>query len=505
MIPRLTFLVLAGLLQLTPYAYAGETSSSRPRPPNILFIYTDDQSKKLISSYEGAYAMARTPNIDQLAASGIRFEAAYMGAWCMPSRATLLTGLHPHAIETMRLTGPNPQGTYDPSVCRFWPSVFREHGYHTAQIGKWHTVTDAGWGRDWDYQRVWNRPANPEDAGNYYGPQLIDFNGQRRKVEGYSTDNYTRWAVDYIKGEGRDAQKPWYLWLCYGATHSPTIPASRHLGTLQNAAAEVPSDILGPRPGKPSYLDATQGWKRGSSGEIMEKGERFSHANWVRQVNECLQAVDEGVGELIRALRESGQLEDTLVIYTSDQGYANGEHGMRQKVAPYETTYASPFIVSRPGSVPAGKVVRHTVNGPDVVVTFFAQAGIALPWKMHGRDFSAVLRDPESAHWNHPTLFTNTGEDYGANVIATLAGAKPAVHAGVPYFAAVRHGDLKYIRYLKGEEPEELYDLQADPEELNNLSGDQRRNQDLERLRSLWWQELRAADVPYLAHVLPQP
>ena len=90
-------------------------------------------------------------------------------------------------------------------------------------------------------------------------------------VEGYSTDNYTRWAVDYIKGEGRDAQKPWYLWLCYGATHSPTIPASRHLGTLQNAAAEVPSDILGPRPGKPSYLDATQGWKRGSSGEIMEK------------------------------------------------------------------------------------------------------------------------------------------------------------------------------------------------------------------------------------------
>ena len=124
---------------------------------------------------------------------------------------------------------------------------------------------------------------------------------------------------------------------------------------------------------------------------------------------------------------------------------------------------------------------------------------------MHGRDFSAVLRDPESAHWNHPTLFTNTGEDYGANVIATLAGAKPAVHAGVPYFAAVRHGDLKYIRYLKGEEPEELYDLQADPEELNNLSGDQRRNQDLERLRSLWWQELRAADVPYLAHVLPQP
>jgi arylsulfatase A-like enzyme len=361
MIPRLTFLVLAGLIQFTPSALAAQTSSSRLRPPNILFIYADDQSKKLVSSYEGAYAMARTPNIDRFAASGIRFQAAYMGAWCMPSRATLLTGLHPHAIETMRLTGPNPQGTYDPNVCRFWPSVFRQHGYHTAQIGKWHTGTDTGWGRDWDYQRVWNRPANPEDAGNYYGPQLIDFNGQRRKVEGYSTDNYTRWAVDYIKGEGRETGKPWYLWLCYGAVHSPAIPAPRHQGTLAEAVAEVPEDILGPRPGKPAYLEGTQAWRRSPEGEIVDRGGR-THANWVRQINECMRSVDEGVGEVIRALGESGQLEDTLVIYSSDQGYAIGEHGMRQKVAPYETTYASPFIMSRPGTVPSGKVVRHVFH-----------------------------------------------------------------------------------------------------------------------------------------------
>jgi arylsulfatase A-like enzyme len=503
MSPRLTFFLLAGLILFARFSSAAESSSSSPRPPNILFIYADDHSKKLISSYEGAYAMARTPNIDRLAASGVRFHAGYMGAWCMPSRASLLTGLHPHAIETMRMTGPNPQSTYDPKVCRFWPSIFRQHGYHTAQIGKWHTGTDTGWGRDCDYQRVWNRPANPANAGSYYGPQVIDFNGERRTVEGYSTDNYTRWAVDYIKGEGREAGKPWYLWLCYGAIHGPTIPAARHRGTLQDAAAEVPRDIFGPRPGKPAYLQGTQAWKKGPGGEALDKGGKSTHANWVRQVNECLRSVDEGVGEVIKALRESGQLEDTLVVYTSDQGYANGEHGMKQKVAPYEATYASPFIVSRPGTVPAGKVASQAVNGPDVIVTFFAQAGIALPWKMHGRDFSALLRDPDHARWDHPTLFTHTGQDYGSSVVTTLTGAKPAVHAGVPYFAAVRHGDLKYVRYLKGPEPEELYDLKADPEELTNLAADPQRKSDLERLRALWSQELRAADAPYLSHVSP--
>jgi arylsulfatase A-like enzyme len=503
MISRLTFLVFTVLFQSAHFASAAETSSNRPRPPNILFIFADDHSKKVVSSYEGAYAMARTPHIDRLAASGIRFSAGYMGAWCMPSRATLLTGLHPHAIETMRMTGPNPQSTYDPQICRFWPAVFRRHGYQTAQIGKWHTGTDAGWGRDWDYQRVWNRPDNPDNAGSYYGPQIIDFNGQRRTVAGYSTDNYTRWAVDYIRGEGREAGKPWYLWLCYGAIHGPTIPAARHLGSLKSAPVETPRDIFGPRPGKPAYLEGTQAWKRGPAGEAMDRNGRSTHADWVRQANECLQAVDEGVGEIIRALRESGQLEHTLVIYTSDQGYANGEHGMKQKVAPYEATYASPFIVSQPGTIPADKVSRHAVNGPDVIVTFFAQAGIPLPWKMHGRDFSPLLRDPDNARWDHPTLYTNTGQDYGSSIVATLKGAKPARHAGVPYFAALRHGNLKYIRYLTGSEPEELYDLSADPEEQTNLAGDTRSKMDLERLRALWLQELRATDANYLSLIPP--
>jgi arylsulfatase A-like enzyme len=499
---RLILPVLTAVFAPLP-ALAATGPESGSRKPNILFIYADDHSPRTLSCYEGAYPMARTPHIDRLAASGVRFRAAYLGSWCMPSRASLLTGLHPHAIESMRMTGANPRSTYDPELCRFWPATFRQHGYQTAQIGKWHTGTDTGWGRDWDYQRVWNRPDNPGNAGSYYGPQIIDFNGERRKVEGYSTDNYTRWASDYIRGEGREADKPWYLWLCYGAIHGPTIPASRHQGSLRDEPAELPRSIFGPRPGKPRYLDQTQAWAPSPTGGAVVKNGNKTHTEWMQQVNECMMAVDEGVGELMRALEESGQLENTLVVYTSDQGYANGEHGLKQKVAPYEATYASPLIVSMPGTLPAGKYCPHTVNAPDLVVTFFAQAGLALPWKMHGRDFSRLLHDPENAPWERPTLYENTGQDYGSTVTEAIAGRKGAVHAGVPYYVALREGEMKYVRYLAGNELEELYDLQADPEELTNLAGDSRRRPMLENFREKLLEELRMADANFLEHIPP--
>jgi arylsulfatase A-like enzyme len=499
---RLILPVLTAVLA-PPLTLAATGPESGSRKPNILFIYADDHSPKTLSCYEGAYPMARTPHIDRLAASGVRFRAAYLGSWCMPSRASLLTGLHPHAIESMRMTGANPRSTYDPDFCRFWPATFRQHGYQTAQIGKWHTGTDTGWGRDWDYQRVWNRPDNPGNAGSYYGPQIIDFNGERWKVEGYSTDNYTRWASDYIRGEGREADKPWYLWLCYGAIHGPTTPAGRHAGALKHKTAELPPSIFGPRPGKPSYLDKTQAWLPAVSGGALAKVGGKTHTEWLQQVNECMMALDEGVGELLRALDESGQRENTLVIYTSDQGYANGEHGLKQKIAPYEATYASPFIVSMPGTLPAGKFCPHTVNAPDVVVTLFAVAGLALPWKMHGREFTALLHDPENARWERPTLFVNTGQEYGSAVKQTISDQKGGVHAGVPYYAALRHGEIKYVRYLVGNEPEELYNLKEDPDELTNLAGDSQYHDVLQRFREQWLAELRAADASFLEHVPP--
>ena len=212
-------------LTLTQFVTAADEPGDRP---NILFIYTDDQSHRTVGCYPEAYDWVRTPNIDALAKQGVRFSYAYIGSWCMPSRATLLTGHHQHGIESMRMEGTYPGSQYDPEKCPFWPGVFRKNGYTTAHIGKWHTGVDDGFGRDWDYQIIWNRPRFVENAPNYYDDQIIVKNGgEPTHISGYTTDNYTDWAIDFINGEGRDVDKPWYLWLCYGAVHGPFTPADR--------------------------------------------------------------------------------------------------------------------------------------------------------------------------------------------------------------------------------------------------------------------------------------
>jgi arylsulfatase A-like enzyme len=252
---RLVWLTLFCLALLS----GGTASARAAAPPNILFILSDDQSYKTIGCYPESWPWVKTPNIDRLAASGVRFQAGYLGSWCMPSRSTLLTGRLPHGIESMRMAGVYPASAYDPKQCRFWPSVLREAGYTTAQIGKWHTGIDAGWGRDWDHQMVWNRPKHPENAGAYYEKQIL-------AVDGYPCDNYTKWGVDYIRGAHRAPGKPWYLWLCYGSIHGPCKPAERHKGRYADAPVPPPADLFGPRPGKPAYLDATQAWKREADG-----------------------------------------------------------------------------------------------------------------------------------------------------------------------------------------------------------------------------------------------
>jgi len=496
------FLVLTG----TSLLHAGE------RRPNILFIYTDDQPYKTVGCYPEAPKWVRTPNIDSLATTGIRFTRAYLGSWCMPSRAALLTGRLPHGIESMRMADKYPGSTYDPKLAPFWPSVFRQQGYQTAQIGKWHTGTDVGFGRDWDFQIVWNRPAHPENAGKYYHSQILTFNGEERLVEGYSTDNYTKWAVEYIRGQHRDPDKPWYLWLCYGAIHGPTTPADRHKGAYAGHEAPIPEDIFGPRPDKPAYLDKTQAWIPGPDGRPAMRKRVKREGNfdadvpgldfqaWVQQVNECVLGIDEGVGRVMAALKESGQLENTLVVYTADQGYGVGEHGFSQKQAPYDATIASPLIVSRPGTLPQGKVCRHPVNSPDLIATFCAQAGVQVPWKLHGRDITPLLQNPETSDWNALVLMEHLGANYGSdtNQIPGEGDFTQPGNGQVPWWVLLRDGRYKYIRNLREGEMEELYDLDADPEELINLALKPESRALLESLRDKAIAELRRTDAGFV-------
>ncbi|MBM3458109.1 MAG: DUF4976 domain-containing protein [Armatimonadetes bacterium] len=503
--PGTGLFLLAGALLLCA---AGSTAGTRtPRRPNILLIYADDQSYKTIGCYPEALPGVQTPHIDALARRGIRFHGAFLGAWCTPSRASMLTGRHPHGIESLRPTDPYPSGTYDPEKTPFWPRVFRQNGYVTAQIGKWHTGVDAGTGRDWDWQIVWNRPKHPANAGNYYTNQILSFNGVERTEPGYSTDNYTRWASEFIRGQHRDPNKPWYLWLCYGAVHGPTTPAPRHVGLHKSDPVRVPADILPPRPGKPEYLNRTQAWHRGPDGQLIAgaSGERVgdaagrnraTYAAFVHQTKECNRALDEGVGAVLAALKESGQWENTLVIYTADQGFGMGEHGFRSKLAPYDATYRSPLLVSQPGTIPEGKSVPHCASAPDLVTTLFAWAGIRQPWKMHGRDLSPVLRNPET-RWNHPVFYSFTGDRFGSDTVETMTNRPgEAAYHEVPWYIAQRDRRWKYVRYVTPGETEELYDLEKDPEELHNLADDPGHRDTLRELRARAVTQFKRYDGP---------
>jgi arylsulfatase A-like enzyme len=475
--------------------------------PNILFLFADDQSYKTVGCYPESFAWVKTPNINQLASQGVRFHAGYFGSWCMPSRASFLTGRHPHGIESMRMEGKYPASAYDPVKSPFWPAVFRKQGYTTAQIGKWHTGVDSGWGRDWDHQIVWNRPLHPENAGAYYERQLLAINGKEEWVDGYPADNYTKWAVEFIEGKNRSREKPWFLWLCYGSIHGPSKPAPRHKGMYAGAEVPVPKDIFPPRTGKPDYLNLTQAWLRGDNGVAVagKSGEAFgdesgnkrqTHASFVRQMNECVPAIDEGVGRILKSLRETGQLDNTLVIYTADQGFGMGEHGFRTKLGPYDATYRSPLIISMPGITPAGKVCNQPVNAPDLVTTFASLANIELPWQTHGRDITPLLKNPEAAPLL-PCFYEHTGYSFGSDVAKVLnEDPKKAVHSQVPWYLVVVDGNWKYIHYLVPAVGDELYDLKSDPDELVNRITDSSSTNVLKKLRQTMKAELARTKAP---------
>jgi len=489
-----------GLIASAHSEAAGTSTASRP---NILYIFADDLSHRAIGCYPEAHDWVKTPNIDRLAKEGVRFATCYTGAWCQPARATALSGKLQHGIDWMR-TGRKRGNRSGEQPCPFWPATFRKAGYHTGIIGKWHTGRDKGHGVAWDYSAIWDH-TQPRISGGYYVNQSIDFNGARpRKVGGYSTDNYTRWAVDYIKQRSAKPTQPWYLWLCYDGVHHPFTPADRHKGDYpKTPLVTVPRDIYPPRPEKPGYMRNYGVWKRRTDGRPVCTRRTPAHfgrslTEAVRQYNRAVRAVDEGVGKLLAALKETGQLKNTVVVFTSDQGYAWGQHGYAWKYGPYDATLRAPLLVRCPKRFPRGAVCTVPVAGHDLVPTFFALAKIALPWKMHGRNILPLLTDPK-AEWNAPVLLENLRNYYGP---ATNAGHGRGMD-GVPWWVFLRKGKYKYIRTLVANEIEELYDLETDPEELHNLAIRKEHHKLLGRFRKMMIAELERTDAGMVDNLPP--
>ncbi len=459
------FQVVLALFALCPLLGAKER-------PNILFIFTDDQSSRTISSYPESYDWAHTPNIDKLADTGIRFEHAYMSSWCMPARATMLTGLQQHDVPSLQMVGPYPGAEYDPKKVEFWPKYFRKNGYTTGHIGKWHTGTDTGYGRDWDYQYAWIRPVpTAGNAREYYVDQTIIENGKKiGPVDAYATDNYTDRAIEFIKGDHRNNDEPWYLWLCYTAVHGPFTPADRHLEEYEGVDIPEPADLYPPRPGKPKYSANSAYYKKDENGVARYyRNGQFGDSLYdgTRQYHQAVIGIDENVGRLIRTLKSTGQLDNTLVVYTADQGFAWGQHGFRHKLAPYAANIRVPFIVSMPGTVASGEVCTSPVGGIDLIPTFFKFVEMDAPWELQGHDLTPLLNRPDR-NWKHPVFMTYTARSYrpDTHTIQTM----DEVPNDVPWYGFVIKDRFKFIQtMIEGEIPE-LYHIDNDPHELNNLA-----------------------------------
>jgi arylsulfatase A-like enzyme len=276
----------------------------------------------------------------------------------------------------------------------------------------------------------------------------------------------------------------------------------------KDAEVPIPTDIFPPREGKPGYLNKTQAWAKGPNGTIVAgKGgetvgdevgkKKGTFENWVRQVNECVPSVDEGVGAMIEALKQSGQYENTLIVYTADQGFAMGEHGMRIKLAPYDAAYRSPLIVAMPAKFPAGKTCMIPVNGSDLVATFLSITGVSVPWKLHGHDLTPLLMNVE-AEWPHACMYEHTGDHYGSDVAAVMnTDAKQATYHQVPWYTAIMRDGWKLIVYLKPGVGDELYDLRKDPEELRNVINEAGNVQRVSKLREMLKAELARTEAGF--------
>ncbi len=441
-------------------------TDERPiRPQNILYIFTDDQSYRSVSCYPGAHPWVKTPNIDRLAREGVRFTTCYTGAWCAPSRATFLTGKLQHGIN-MHLPAGYPNFVRNVEASPFWPERLRENGWYTGIVGKWHTGPDHGHGRDWDFSAIWDH-SQPELYGPYYTNQNMSINGAPpQPVGGYSTDNYTNYALEFLRGRAEEPDRPWHLWLCYDAVHGPFTVADRHLKEyLDTPQVPTPEDIYPPRPTKAAHMRVYGVWREADSGQPVGIQDGRTLTAWVQQYNRAVRALDEGVGRVIDAIEVMGQLDNTLVVFTSDQGYAWGQHGFQHKFAPYDANILAPMIMRLPGLIPAGTVCETPIGGQDIPPTFLSLIGMEQPWKMHGHDLTPLLTNPDTK-WDRPLLLENTRYCFGED---TNVGCGEAEN-GIPWWISLRTGKYKYIRWLIPGEIEEMYDLEQDPEELENLA-----------------------------------
>lgn len=442
--------------------------------PNIIFIMTDDHAAQAISCYGSK--LNKTPNIDRIAEEGMRFNNCFCtNSICAPSRAVILTGKHSH------LNGVRGNREEFDSTQQTFPKILQEKGYETAMIGKWHLKSSPA---GFDY---WNVLPG---QGHYYNPDLIEM-GEQKQYPGYVTDIVTDIALDFIQ-KRRDATKPFMLMLHHKAPHRNWQPALRHLNKYDNidfpepetlfddyatrsAAAreqemtlrehmQVEYDLkMGDAP-KRMTAEQKAVWEEayGPKKEVFEQNQpegdelvRWKYKRYLEDYLGCIAGVDENVGRLLDYLKQSGLAENTIVIYTSDQGFYLGEHGWFDKRFMYEESLRMPLIIRYPGL--EASVNNELVCNLDFAPTFLGFAGLKKPEDMQGMTLDRLMLGRKSVEWRQ-SIYYHYYEF-------------PAVHMAKRHYG-VRTKRFKLMHFYYDIDAWELYDLKKDPQELNNVYND---------------------------------
>ena len=428
----------------------GTDDRTAPARPNIIFIITDDQRADWLGA--AGHPHLQTPNIDRLAEEGAMFTNFYTTTpLCSPSRASFLTGQYPHTHGVIN----NDKLGLDviSHTLMTFPRRLREEGYETAFIGKWHMGLDDSRRPGFDH---W---ISFKGQGLYIDP-VVNVNGESRQLDGYMTDYLNEEAAAFV---AQPHSEPVLLYLSHKAVHYPFLPAARHDTLYDDVAYSPPPLDEADLTGKPAIRRQIEPFDHfqleGVAPEPVQsrRGRGRDESSILRDQMRALASVDEGVGLLLEALERSGTLDETIIIFTSDNGYLLGEHGrFTDKRFAYEESIRIPFVVRYPALIEAGTRIDEMALNVDVAPTLLELAGVEPVSRMHGRSLLPLFsgRDVE---WRGAIL----AEHFFEKVV-------PAA----PAWKAVRTEEWKYIHYPDLDGMDELYNLSADPRELRNVIAD---------------------------------
>ncbi|MFK7851796.1 MAG: sulfatase [Akkermansiaceae bacterium] len=458
------FLLILLALQISSFA-------AKERRPNILWLYSDDHAYQAIGAYGGRFGeMDLTPNIDRIADEGMRFDRAYVGnSICAPARATLLTGKHSHLNGKF-----DNHGEFDHDQQQF-QKILQQNGYQTAMIGKIHLK---GKMQGFDYWEVL------PGQGRYWNPEFITEEGKTVYEDEHSTDVITRNAIDWLSNK-RNKDKPFMAMVHYKAPHRHWQPTKRWKERFKNMTFPEPATLFDDFEGRgfaaknqDMSILKTMSMDRDVKANQPERQSELSKINaddpraltklkyqwYMRDYLACIAGVDENIGKLLDFLEQSGLAENTIVMYSADQGFYLGEHGWFDKRFMYEESYRAPLVVKWPGVAPEGSKNNDLVQNIDYAETFLDIAGVDSPKDMQGRSLVPLFKGETPNDWRK-SLYYHYYEF-------------PAYWHAVRRHEGVSTDRYKLIRFYGNDVPNgeewEFFDLKTDPNELTSVYGDSR-------------------------------